>query len=73
MTDHLIFTARLPPADSDAMRAFAALSGISMNTVVLRALRSYLRGHADDAALADAAEVRHRRFLRAMEELGAVD
>ena len=42
-----MFAARFPEPEYEALKAFAAVAGTSMNTVLVRALRAYLIAQGD--------------------------
>ena len=58
-----IFTARLPEAEYEALRAYAFLTATSMNDVVVSALRAFLAEHAREHDI-DAARERFRSTVK---------
>lgn len=62
-----VFTARMPVEEYEALRAYASLAQSSVNDVMQRAVRAYLRAHSGDEEI-EVMVARTRRRLRATVE-----
>jgi hypothetical protein len=62
-----VFTARMPVDEYEGLKAFAFLSQVSINEVVLTAIRSYLREQAPDDRLDAMVEEMKARLRRTTE------
>lgn len=66
---HQALSTRLPVDDYEALRSFAAVAGLSMNEVIVRAVRAYLLAAADDKGLEAIIRETHTRLSTTLEKL----
>jgi hypothetical protein len=64
-----VVTLRLSSQEHEALRAFASYAGLSMNEVLLRALRVFLTSQAAEAEVDRIVEEGRAAFRHALDEL----
>ena len=64
-----VFTTRMPADEYEVLKSYAFFVGSSINDVLLRAVRTYLRARAADAQLDAMVEEARRRFQETVERM----
>jgi hypothetical protein len=64
-----LFTARIPKAEFEALRSYASLARCSVNDVVQRALREFLRAHSGGPEIELMLDDARQQFLTIIENM----
>lgn len=63
-------TVRVSPQDYELLRTYAFLTGTSMNTIMVRAMREFLAEHAREREIDDLVDRAKEKFRETIDRLG---